>query len=125
MAKDDVIMARRVFAADQVAAACDNFFRQREAKIEKKREKMIAETMKPKKYFFGLFTSKAKTREEAIEELKKPYDMFGSYWTDVELSGCKQATELRRLRAMAQHKAGLDNKITLSEKDWDNLDTWF
>lgn len=57
------------FPSYKVSTACNAWLRRRNDRIESKKEAMILDEMKPKKYLFGLYTRQL-TREQAIKKLE-------------------------------------------------------
>ena len=112
-------MASATFLRERVIEACKARILRHEQRVEADREAAIADQMAPRSWLEALFTWRAaKTREQAIERLKRPHSRFGhTAWDYCAVRGDYWYREARRILQMAQESDGTHVILT-------HEDTW-
>lgn len=86
-----------VVPSSQVRVACEAYFEDRNNRIAEVREELIAKEMAPRSGFWGWLFPAARTREEAIYNLRDSGDRMMSDWQLPEVSGGAYAAKVQDL----------------------------
>jgi hypothetical protein len=111
-------MSHSEIPADKVLKACLAYLENRDRHIREVKEELIAHEMQPRKFLW--WTSKGKTREQAIKSLES------EHWSEygmIEIEGGHWAYKVKKLMALCKVPGA--TTVKLSSEDAHTLSRFF